>query len=287
MYKLRIFSSFGKSENCKEIWERLCETKDMNNYGIDKEIYITNDDDYTHVIILNTAMPEIPSHILKKNVVGLAFEPLPFLNLTNEFIEYATKNIEKYYIGTKHTLPDPFIEYYSFMWHINPYGSIPEKTKIMSLMISVKYETFGHQYRHELAKHIILNRLPIDIYGNGCEVYSHEYTQLKGKFNEKEPYEDYLFHISIENMQTEHYFSEKVTNPLLAGCTPVYLGCLNINKYFPNNIINLSGDLESDLRLLVYILSNPLQFKRDIKLCDIKDKIYLLRNLDNIFNEVK
>ena len=50
MYKLRIFSSFGKSENCKEIWERLCETKDMNNYGIDKEIYITNDDDYTHVL---------------------------------------------------------------------------------------------------------------------------------------------------------------------------------------------------------------------------------------------
>ena len=69
MYKLKIFSHFGKSENCKGIWERLCETKDMDNYGVDKDIYITNDDDYTHVIILNTAMPEIPKHILKKKML--------------------------------------------------------------------------------------------------------------------------------------------------------------------------------------------------------------------------
>ena len=79
MYKLRIFNSFGKSENCKEIWERLCETHSMENYGIDKSVYITNDDDYSHILILNTAMPEIPKHIPKQNIVGLAFEPLPFL----------------------------------------------------------------------------------------------------------------------------------------------------------------------------------------------------------------
>tara|TARA_E500000178_G_C16951633_1_gene721569 strand:- start:478 stop:1341 length:864 start_codon:yes stop_codon:yes gene_type:complete len=287
MYKLKIFSSFGKSENCKDIWERICETKDMDNYGIDKDIYITNDDDYTHVIILNTAMPEIPSHILKKNVIGLAFEPLPFLNLTDEFIEYAIKNIEKYYIGTKDALPEPFVESYSFMWHMRPYNTIPDKTKMMSLMISNKYEAFGHKYRHLLAKYIILNNLPIDIYGNGCEIYSSEYSQLKGSFEENEPYQDYMFHISIENMQTPHYFSEKITNCLLSGTTPIYLGCLNINNYFPNNVINLTGNIEKDLNILVYILKDPLAFKKNIELNNIKDKVYLLRNLDRIFNEVK
>ena len=40
----------------------------MDNYGVDKDIYITNDDDYTHVIILNTAMPDSKTYI-EKNVV--------------------------------------------------------------------------------------------------------------------------------------------------------------------------------------------------------------------------
>ena len=285
MYKIKVFSSFGKSENCKDIWERLCETQQMVNYGHDKDIYITNDDDYSHVIILNTAMPEIPDRIKKQNVIGLAFEPLPYLNLTDEFISYAKKNIGKYYIGTNDSLPEPFIESYSFMWHMNPYSSIPEKSKIMSLMISHKYDTAGHRYRHDLAQNIMLNQLPIDIYGNGCNIYSSEYPQIKGEFEEREPYKEYLFHIGIENMQTKHYFSEKVTNPLLAGCTPIYLGCLNINKYFPNSIINLSGDLKKDLTLLVHILSNPMQFKKNCELTSVKDKIYLLRNLNEVYDD--
>ena len=68
MYKLRFFSSFGPSLECKNILERLCETHLLNEYGKDKKIFITNGDDYTHVVILNIAMPVIPSHIPKKNV---------------------------------------------------------------------------------------------------------------------------------------------------------------------------------------------------------------------------
>ena len=284
MYKLKIFSNFIEDGACKRVWERLCETKDMTNYGIDKNIYITNDDDYTHVLILNTAMPNIPQHIPKKNVVGLAFEPWPYLDLTNIFVDYAQKNIGKYYIGTKDILPEPFVVSFSFMWYMTPYRTIPEKTKIMSLMISTKFELHGHRYRHTLAKQIILNNFPIDIYGTGCEIYSPEYSQLKGSFKEREPYEDYMFHIGIENMQTDHYFSEKIINPLLAGCTPIYLGCLNINNYFPNNVINLTGDIENDLNILVNILKDPLSFKKEIDLQTIKDKVYLLRNLDKIYD---
>lgn len=284
MYKLKIFSSFGKSENCKEIWERLCETKDMDDYGIDKNIYITNDNDYTHVLILNTAMPDIPEHIPKKNVVGLAFEPLPYLNLTNIFVDYAKKNIGKYYLGTKDILPEPFIESYSFMWHMTPYKCIPEKTKLMSIMVSMKNAMSGHQYRHKLVQRILNENLPIDIYGNGCKYYSVKNEYIKGDFKEREPYQDYMFHIAIENMQTQHYFSEKITNPLLAGCTPIYLGCLNINNYFPNNVVNLTGDIEKDFNILVNILKNPLSFKKEIDLQTIKNKIYLLRNLDNIYD---
>ena len=41
MYKIKIFSSFCDSNNCKEVYERLCETKMLNQYGKGKEIEIT------------------------------------------------------------------------------------------------------------------------------------------------------------------------------------------------------------------------------------------------------
>jgi len=71
--KIRFFSSFCSSENCKSVYERLCETQFMTNYGKDKSIYINTEDDYTHVIIINTAMPEINQNIPKSHVIGLAF----------------------------------------------------------------------------------------------------------------------------------------------------------------------------------------------------------------------
>ena len=98
MYRIRIFSSFCPSENCKDVYERLCESDLLENYGKDKKIYFTNGEDYTHAIILNTAMPNL-WRTPKQNVIGLAFEPPFFLGLSNQFIEYAKKNIGKYFIG--------------------------------------------------------------------------------------------------------------------------------------------------------------------------------------------
>ena len=170
------------------------------------------------------------------------------------------------------------------MWHMTPCKCIPDKTKLMSIMVSIKRNTSGHQYRHKLVQTILNENLPIDIYGNGCRYYSGNNQYIKGGFKENEPYHDYMFHIAIENMQTPHYFSEKLTNTLLAGCTPVYLGCLNINKYFPRNVVNLTGNIEKDLHILISILKDPLSFKKEIDIQTIKNKIYLLRNLDKIYN---
>jgi hypothetical protein len=65
-------------------------SKDHFKYGINewtgepnkptfynKEIALTNDDNYTHAIIINTCMPEL--NIPKENVIGFAHEPNPIL----------------------------------------------------------------------------------------------------------------------------------------------------------------------------------------------------------------
>lgn len=285
MYRIRIYSSFGESKNCKGIFERLCETQKIEDYGDGKKYYITNEDDYTHVIIMNTAMPDIPSHIPKENVIGLAFEPLPYLGLTRQFVDYVNEKVGKYFIGDVgdgSILKKPFVEHYAYMWHTTPLKTFPLKNKRMSIMISMKQEMKGHIYRHLLVNEILKHDLPIDIYGRGCKMY-HNKKQLKGEFTEVEPYENYEFHIAIENMESNHYFSEKITNPMLCGTVPIYLGCRNIEEYFPGKVIRLNGDIEHDIELLKNILREPEKYKKEIKINEVKDKISLIKNLDTIF----
>ena len=84
---IKIFSDFSTSLNSKLVYERLCETHLIPYYGKGNDVFITTDDDYTHAIILNTAMPFLK--IPKERVIGFAFEPLPYLHLTPIFINYA------------------------------------------------------------------------------------------------------------------------------------------------------------------------------------------------------
>jgi len=282
MYKIRFFSNFGDSNKCKEIYERLCQTQLLPYYGEDKNIYITNEDDYTHVIILNTAMPNI-CHIPKENVIGLAFEPIIFLNLTHEFINYAETYIGKYFIGDKYNLPSVFIEHYGYMWHTPRIDYIPLKPNTMSIMVSDKLQLPGHKYRHDIILRILSEQLPIDIYGRGCKYYNVSYGQLKGGFESKEPYLDYKFHIAVENVQSNHYFSEKITDCLLCGTTPIYLGCKNIDKYFPDNTIKLTGNIDKDITLLKNIIREPELYQKAINLTTIHKQVSLIENIEQIF----
>ena len=272
MIIIKFFSSFGSSEGCIEAYTRVSEL--IKDTRFDTEYCFTTGDYYTHAIILNTDMPKLHSNIKKENVLGLAFEPLEFLNLTHEFIDYAMKNIGTYLIGDKKNLPPPFTEHFAYMWHTTPLKELPLKTKIISLMISKKNQTSGHKYRHLLCQEILKSNLPIDIYGNGCKYYSNiRDSRLKGEFESKEPYLHYKFHIAIENVEAPHYFSEKIMDALVCQTIPVYLGCKNINTYFPNSVINLSGNLELDMKLLYNICSNPVDYNKLVNVEEVKKTI--------------
>jgi hypothetical protein len=295
--RIKFFSSFCDSLTCKYHYERVCQVSLLDNYGPDKALYITTEDDYTHAIILNTAMPVL-KNIGKANVLGLAFEPPPFLQLTPAFIQYAQTYIGKYFIGSKYVLfanailPDVFKEHYAYIWHIAPlpFNYVPPKTRLMSIMVSEKKNAPGHQYRHTLVKHILSKGLPIDIYGRGAALYKGMYgsiykkdPRLMGQFKELEPYLNYSYHICIENFMTPAYFSEKITNALLCSTTPVYWGCTRILDYFPANVLLLSGDVEKDITLLQAICAEPMKYRATIKLDVLKEKLNLLKNVSTMF----
>ena len=152
MKRIRFFSSFGDSMQVPAVYERihrLCGSGNESGDNIRKEnegYVFTNDEDYTHAVILNTAMPDLK--VPKERVIGLAFEPPYYLGLTNQSVEYAMRNIGRYYIGECRGLPAPFFEGYGFMWHITPplKSELREKgkTKWMSIMISNKVQAPGH-----------------------------------------------------------------------------------------------------------------------------------------------
>jgi hypothetical protein len=279
MYIIKIFCPFASSQICKEVFERINYANDIHFYGKDKKIYITNEDDYTHAIIINTIMPPLKIH--KKNVIGLAFEPIQFLGLTDKFIEYAKKHINKYLIGDKNNLPEPFVEHFGYMWHSRPSKEITYKPQLISIAVSTKRFAPGHIYRHKLIEKIIQYQLPIDIYGHGSKMYS--YNRVKGSFNDAEPYDSYLFSICIENHICNHYFSEKIVTPLLYNCMPIYLGCKNIDDYF-ENIIKLKGNEDTDILLLIEIIRNPTKYynptynEKNIK------KVNLIENIENLYS---
>lgn len=278
MILIKVFCDFDTSKNCKEKYEKISFLHMIDYYGKDKKIYITDKENYTHAIILNTIMPKLT--ISKENVIGLAYEPIPFLNLTNEFIEYAKKHIGKYFIGDKKKLPDPFIEGNAYMWYSIPSIIMKDKTKLMSIILSQKRFAPGHNYRHLLVEKIIQNNLPIDIYGLGSNLY--KYPSVKGIFKEFEPYANYYYSICIENFQSNHYFSEKIINPLLCNCSPIYLGCHNIDKYF-NNIIKLTGNLENDILILINILKNPTIYYNTSYNKKNINTVNLIENIENLY----
>ena len=287
MILVKIFCTFASSESCKQVYETLNCGRGMELYGENKKIHITDNDDYTHAIILNTAMP--PLKIPKQNVLGLAFEPVQFLGMTPEFVQYALQHIGKYLIGdTVHSLPSLFVPHFGYLWHSPPpplLAEIKMKTRIMSIIVSKKTTAPGHAYRHKLTQEIIKRGLPIDIYGNGSTKYS-SFPRVKGPFDDDvQPYRDYLFSICIENFRSGHYFSEKIITPLMHNCLPIYHGCINIHAYFDKeDVITLTGDTERDIPRLIAILINPRMYYR--RTCTDKNKktVNLIENLENLFS---
>ena len=279
MYKIKIFCPFSSSENCKKIYEKINYAQEIEFYGENKKIYITDQEDYTHAMIINTIMPDL--RIPKENVIGLAFEPIQFLNLTTQFIDYAKKYIGKYYIGDKYNLPDPFIEHCGYMWHSRPPTEITLKSNIMSIIVSNKKQAPGHIYRHTLIEKIIENKLPIDIYGHGSNAYKYEY--VKGSFDDAEPFNTYLFSICIENYQSNHYFSEKIITPILFNCMPIYYGCKNIDQYF-EDILKLTGNDEADIQMLKTILQNPYKFYKRLYTDKNKKTVNLIENIEKLYS---
>lgn len=94
----------------------------------------------------------------------------------------------------------------------------------------------------------------------------------------------FRFHICIENNFTNDLWTEKFADPLLGYSIPIYIGCPNINKYFPDDSfysLDIS-DFKASVLLIKEILSDPEKFYNQ-KIDNLLVARSLLINEHNIY----
>ena len=244
---------------------------------------VTDGDNYTHAIVFQHSQMSVPKlDIPKERVIGVACEPPPYIiDVGNmglnkaEFFYQLKSRIGYFLVGgvdNRHIPRElPFTELHVNAFDAGMVGFQAEKKKTISMMISQKSfvsswknRAPGYDYRRKLVNNILHHNLPVDIYGNGC-AYLPSDKRVKGEFVGGEPYKDYRYTIAIENFSYPHYISEKALIPIRYNTIPVYWGCKNINKYYKNSCVQLSGNLTQDLRLILDITRRPQKYRRSLK----------------------
>ncbi len=96
----------------------------------------------------------------------------------------------------------------------------------------------------------------------------------------------YRFCICIENSAINNYWTEKIADPLLAYCVPIYYGCTNIDEYFNEKaIIKIDiNNVEASLSTIENILQNSdkIYSEKFNYLKNERDKVLYEHNLFNV-----
>ncbi len=103
-----------------------------------------------------------------------------------------------------------------------------EKKKELSVISSSKAFSDGHRLRLAFVS-TLKNH-----FGDRIDVFGRGIREIEDKWDALAPYK---YHIAIENCAVVDYWTEKIADPFLAGCHPIYYGCPNIEKYFPRNAL--------------------------------------------------
>lgn len=96
-----------------------------------------------------------------------------------------------------------------------------DKTKNVSAIFSPKRQLEGHAIRHDV----------ISKFGNRIEgIFGGGYKYLVDKVDGMK---DYRFHLAIENVRYDSWFTEKLVDCFATGSLPIYWGCSDtIGKFF-------------------------------------------------------
>ncbi|TDD76993.1 glycosyltransferase family 10 domain-containing protein [Flavobacterium caseinilyticum] len=153
---------------------------------------------------------------------------------------------------------------------------LPKKNKKISIITSNKLIMPGHKQRMKFLNSIQTTfQNEIDVFGHGINPIDDKASALL----------DYQFNICVENSSINDYWTEKIADPFLGYCIPIYHGSKNISKYFDeDSLIKIDiNNIEASLKTIENVLlkSDKLYLEKFEYLIASRNKILLEYNLFN------
>jgi hypothetical protein len=161
----------------------------------------------------------------------------------------------------------------------------PNKAFSVSALVGGKDEPrmTGYALRHELWYAQWRITTPKDFYLSSHSVWRKvDYKGQKVLGNDKTPLFDSMFHIAIENIPIQDYFTEKILDCFRSYTVPIYVGCKNIEDYFNiDGIIRVNSldeivDACNNLTPDVYEKMKPAMednYNRSLKWSSYEDRV--------------
>jgi hypothetical protein len=268
-YKIKILCNWCDSITIHNLWSKMLPV-------YTRIILVDKDPDY-YVVINST------NEIIPKNKTIL-FRMEPNMSKNNLWGEWQQPNHNEFLKIYDHETSYNNIEWHISLTHFQLCNLEIKKTKIISTILSDKYNDPGHIKRINFTK-FIENFLEIDVYGNN----KYNYKNYKGSL----PYHQkdksilpYKYTFNVENNSIKNYFTEKFIDSILGECLIFYSGCPNIKEYFDErSFVYLElDDFNKDLKIIVQAISEDWHSK---KLKYIKQsKIKILKNM-NFFQRIE
>lgn len=98
------------------------------------------------------------------------------------------------------------------------------KSKTLSTVCSSKQQKHTlHNKRYEFTQGLLRGIPEMDLFGHGTQYIEHKHEAL----------DPYKYHLAVENYVGLHHWTEKISDPFLSKCVPIYCGCPNVADYFP------------------------------------------------------
>lgn len=123
--------------------------------------------------------------------------------------------------------------FYSFSKPRGTYDAIRDfvplnKTGLLSAVCSTKKQRHTlHRKRLEFVMGLKQCIPEMELFGRGIRY-------IEDKADALDPFR---YHLAIENYSGPHHWTEKLADPFLGACMPVYFGCPNAEEYFPHESI--------------------------------------------------